>query len=119
MARQGRCSFKNVPSCWASRFSASAASLSGSEASNSISSAPVSSPSIHAVHFSSNVFIEVPQKVLQFFPGVEKSRHHGADGTPERLGNLVVLHVLGFLHQNHGAMFWRQLLDRRVDPRPD
>src|SRR6266849_1601979 len=100
MVRPWSCSFKNVPSLCASRFSASAAALSGREASNAASSVPVSSSSSHAVHFSSNVFIEIPQQVLQFFPRVEKSRHDRANGTPERLRNLVILHVLGFLHQN-------------------
>src|SRR3954471_5461103 len=119
MARQGRCSFRNVPSFCASRFSASAAAKSGSDASNSTSSWPASSPSIHAVHFSSNVFIEVPQEVLEFFPGIEKSRHHRTNGTTERFRDLVVLHVLSFLHQNDGPVFRRKLLDGGVDPGPD
>src|SRR6476619_1465692 len=105
MAGQGRCSFRNAPSLTVSRLSAWAAARSGSDASNSVSSPPVNSPSIHAVHFSSNVFIEIPQEVLELFASVEKPGHHRADGTPQRLGNLVVLHVLGFLHQNHSSMF--------------
>jgi hypothetical protein len=36
--------------------------------------------------------------------------------TAERFGDLVVLHVFSFLHQNHGTMFWRQLFDRFIDP---
>src|SRR3954469_1658314 len=119
MAGQGRYSFKNAPSFCASRFSAWAVTRSGSDASNSIRSSPVNAPSIHAVHFSSNVFIEVPQEVLEFFPGIEKPRHHGADGTTERFRNLVVLHVLGFLHQNYGPMLGRKLLDGGVDAGPD
>src|SRR5436190_3281398 len=119
MARQGRYSFKNIPSFCAPRFSASAAARSGSDASNSTSSWPASSPSIHAVHFSSNVFIEVPQEVLQFFSGVEKPGHHCADRAAQRFRNLVVLHVFGFLHQNYRAMLRRELLDGRVDPGPD
>src|ERR1043165_339410 len=104
MAGAGRYSFKNVPSFRASRFSASAAARSGNDASNSASSSPVNSPSIHALHFSSNVFIEVPQEVLQVFSGVEKPGHHRADRTAQRFRNLVVLHVFGLLHQNHRAM---------------
>src|SRR4029453_3261515 len=70
--------FKKVPSFLASAFSASAAALSGNDASNSASSRPLSCPSSHAVHFSSNVFINVPQQILQFLARIKQTRHHRA-----------------------------------------
>src|SRR4030095_1771475 len=112
------CLRKKEPSFFALCFSASAAALSGSEARNSSSSRPVSWSSIQAVHFSSNVFINILQQVLQFLPRIKQSRHHSADGTTECFRDLVVLHVFGFLHQNYRPMFRRKLRDRLIDPRP-
>src|SRR3982074_233522 len=107
MAGAASCSFNNEPSLRASCFSTSAAALSGNDASNSASSLPASCPSIQAVNFSSNVFINVPQQSLQFFAGVEKPGHDRADRAVERFCDLVILHVFNFLHQNDGAMFRR------------
>src|SRR6266481_6405242 len=74
--------FNSSPSFFASAFSASAEALSGSDASNSDSSRPLSWSSSHAVHFSSNLFIHVSQQILQFLARVKKARHDGADGAP-------------------------------------
>src|SRR5207249_4504904 len=97
--------FKSSPTFLASAFSASAEALSGSECSNSDNSRPLSWPSSQAVHFSSNVFINVPQQILQFLACIKQTRHHRANGAPQSLCNLVVLHVFGFLHQNDGPLF--------------
>ena len=40
----------------------------------------LSSSSTQAVHFSSNVFINIPQQILQFFPRIKQARHDRADG---------------------------------------
>src|ERR1051325_2694000 len=83
--------FKSSPSFSAPTFSASAAPLSGSEASNSDSSRPLSWPSTHAVHFSSNVFINVPQQGLQFLACIKETRHHRANRASDGLCNFVIL----------------------------
>src|SRR5262249_6454385 len=70
--------FKRAPSFLASAFSAAAAALSGKDASNSDSSRPLSCPSSHAVHLSSNVFIDVSQQILQFLACIKQTRHHRA-----------------------------------------
>src|SRR5882724_6161152 len=90
--------FKRAPSFFASAFSASAVALSGSEASNSVSSLPLSWPSSHAVHFSSNVFINVLQQILQFLARIKEARHHRANRATERFCNFVILHLFNFLH---------------------
>src|ERR1051325_2645096 len=101
--------FKSSPSFSAPTFSASAAPFSGSEASNSDSSRPLSWPATHAVHFSSNVFINVPQQGLQFLACIKETRHHRANRASDGLCNFVIWHAFDLFHQNDGALFGRQL----------
>src|SRR3984893_7475881 len=97
--------FRNVPSFCESRFSASAAAKSGNDDSNSTNSLPLNWPSSQAVHFSSSVFIHVSQGILQFLAGIKQTRHHRADGAAQALGNLMILHLFNFFHQNYGPVF--------------
>src|SRR5207245_11000869 len=81
-----------------SSFSASAAALSGNDASKSINSLPASWPSSQAVHFSSNVFINVLQQSLEFLAGIKQARHDRANRAAQRLGNFVILHLFDLFH---------------------
>src|SRR5436309_973099 len=112
-------SARPISSFFASAFSASAAALSGSEASNSVSSLPLSLPSSHAVHFSSNVLINVLQQILQFLACIEQARHHCANRAAERFCDFVILHFFNLLHQNDGTMLGRQLGNCVVDLLPN
>src|SRR5439155_19249446 len=111
--------FKSSPSFSAHVLSASAAALSGSEASNSDSSRPLSWPSTHAVHFSSNVFINVSQQILQFLARIKQARHHRADGASKCFCNFVILHAFDLFHQNDSALLGRKLSDRLLDSAAD
>src|SRR4029434_2581546 len=93
----------------ASAFSASAAALSGNDASNSASSRPLSCPSSHAVHFSSNVFIHVPQQILQFLARIKQTRHHRAYGATECFRDFMILHLFDLFHQNDSSLLRREL----------
>src|SRR5437762_6898588 len=108
---------RRTPTFLASAFSASAAALSGNDASNSDNSRPLSFPSSHAVQLSSNVFINVSQLILQFLARIKQARHHRAYRATECFRDFMILHLFNLLHQDDGTLLWRELFNRLVYPR--
>src|ERR1051325_7574223 len=111
--------FKNADSFCVSCFSASASVRSGREASNSTSSFPFSWPSSQAVHFSSNVFINISQQILEPFSRVEQPRHYRSNRTSQHFGDFIVLHVFRFFHENYCSMLRGKLGHGCINSRPD